>query len=143
MQAWKQLIDDAWTKTPGTVHRWIRGAGDAALQMVKKSDGPYTANIAEMDSVIRAAWQPMNGRYAEKQELLVEQLMKEYRQQIRHCAMTAGVLTGEVVQQRARKMGMKMANGIDQWTIALLTRLPTPFWDAPAELLCMVERTRT
>ena len=26
VQAWKQLIDDAWTKTRGTVHRWIRGA---------------------------------------------------------------------------------------------------------------------
>ena len=62
VQAWKQWIDDAWTEPPGTVYRWIRGAGDAALQMVKKSDGTYKANIAEMDSVIRAAWQPTNGR---------------------------------------------------------------------------------
>ena len=80
--------------------------------MVKKSDGTCTANIAEMDSVFRAAWPPINGRYAEKHEPPVEQLMKKYRQHIRHIAMTARVLTGEVVQQRARKMGMKTANGI-------------------------------
>ena len=143
VQAWKQWIDNAWAETPRTVYRWIRGAGDAALQMVKKSDGTYTANIAEMDSVIRAAWQPINGRYAEKPEPSVEQFMKEYRRHIRHSAMTARVLTREVLQERARKMGMKTANGIDQWSIALLTRLPTPFWDTLAELLRMVERTGT
>ena len=40
-------------------------------------------------------------------------------------------------------MGLKTANGIDQWSIALLTRLPTPFWDALAELLRVVERIGT
>ena len=40
-----------------------------------------------------------------------------------------------------RKMGLKTANGIDLWSIALLKRLPTPFWDALAKLLRMVERT--
>ena len=69
--------------------------------------------------------------------------MKEYRRHIRHSAMTTRVLTGEVLQQRAHTMGMKTANGIDQWFIALLTRLPTHLWDALAELLHMVERTGT
>ena len=40
-------------------------------------------------------------------------------------------------------MGMKRAKGIKQWSVALLTRLPPPFWDALAELLRMVERTGT
>ena len=65
--------------------------------------------------------------------------MKEYRRHIRHSAMTTRVLTREVLQQRARKMGMKTTNGIDQWSIALLMRPPMPLWDALAELLRMVE----
>ena len=97
VQAWKQWIRDVWAETPGTVYRWIRGAGDATLQMLKKTDGTHTANIQEMDSVIRTVWRPINGRYAERPEPSVEQLMKEYRWHIRHIAMTAGVLTGEVI----------------------------------------------
>ena len=89
------------------------------------------------------SWWPINGGYAEKLEPSVEQFMKEYHRHIRHCTMTTRVFTGEVLQQRARKMGMKTAIGIDQWSIALLTRLPAPFWDALAELLRMVERTGT
>ena len=82
VQAWEQWIDNAWTEMPVTVYCWIRGSGDAALQMVKKSEGTYTANIVEMDSVIRAAWQPLNRRYAAKPEPWVEQFMKEYRRHI-------------------------------------------------------------
>ena len=48
--------------------------------------------------------------------------------------MKARVLMGGVLLQRARKMGLKTANGIDLWSTALLKRLPTPFWDAVAEL---------
>ena len=51
------------------------------------------------------------------------------------------MLTGDVLLQRARKMGVKTANGLDLWSISLLKRLPAPFWDALAELLRMVERT--
>ena len=43
--------------------------------------------------------------------------------------------------QRARKMGVKTANGLYFWSATLLKRLPMPFWDALAELLRVVERT--
>ena len=52
VRAWKQWINEAWDATPGVVYRWIRGSGDAALQMVKKPNGEYTANILEMDAAI-------------------------------------------------------------------------------------------
>ena len=45
------------------VYRWIRGNGHTPLQMVRKQDGEYTANIAEMDDTIRAAWRPVKRRY--------------------------------------------------------------------------------
>ena len=72
VKAWRQWIDDSWAETPGVVYRWIRGSGDEALQMVKKADGQYTANIAEMDEVIRNAWKPINRRYENRPEPSVE-----------------------------------------------------------------------
>ena len=109
--------------------------------MVTKPDGAYTPNVKEMDSAIRTAWKPINKRYGSQPEPLVEKIMNTYRQHVKHSEMKARVLTGDVLLQRARKMGLKTANGIDLWSIALLRRLPTPFWDALVELLRMVERT--
>ena len=60
---------------------------------------------------------------------------------VKHSPMKARVLTGDVLLQSARKMGVETANGLDLWSIKLLKRLPAPFWDALAELLRVVERT--
>ena len=60
VKAWKQWINDSWADAPGVVYRWIWGSGDTTLQMVRKRNGEYTANIMEMDNVIRAAWRPLN-----------------------------------------------------------------------------------
>ena len=111
------------------------------MQMVRTPSGEFTANIAEMDEAIRAAWAPVNRRYEASPEPSVDKFMQEYRHHVRHSAMKARMLTGDVLLQRARKMGVKAANGPDLWSISLLKRLPTPFWDALAELLRMVERT--
>ena len=109
--------------------------------MVRTPSGEFTANIAEMDEAIRAAWAPVNTRYEATPEPSVDKFMQEYRHHVRHSAMKARMLTGDVLLQRARKMGVKTANGLDLWSIGLLKRLPTPFWDALAELVRMVERT--
>ena len=68
VQAWKQWIGDSWATTPGVVYRWIKGSGNAALQMVKKPDDTYTANVEEMDSAIWAAWKPIKRLYESKPE---------------------------------------------------------------------------
>ena len=46
--------------------------------------------------------------------------MKEYRHHVRRSAMKARMLTGDMLLQRARKMGVKTANGLDLWSISLL-----------------------
>ena len=45
VQARKQWIDESWTRSPAVVYQWIRGAGDAALQMVRTPSEGFTANI--------------------------------------------------------------------------------------------------
>ena len=109
--------------------------------MVKKPNGENTTHIAKMDSAIRAAWKPINKRYDSVPEPSMNKFMNEYRRHVKHSPMKARVLTGEVLLQCARKMGLKTANGIDLWSIPPLKRLPTPFRDAPAEMLRVVERT--
>ena len=115
VQAWKHWIDESRSTSPGIVYRWIRGSGDAALQMVKTPSGEFTAKIAEMDEAIKAVWKLVNRCYETTSEPSVDKFMSEYRQHIRH--------------------------SLDLWWVNLLKRLPAPFWDALVELLCMVERT--
>ena len=67
--------------------------------------------------------------------------MQEYRHHIKHRTMKARSLTGAMLRKRAGQMGVKTADGLDLWSVALLKRLPMTFWDALAELLRMVERT--
>ena len=55
VHAWKRWIDESWRTSPEVIYRWIRGAGDTALQMGRTPSGEFTANIAEMDEAIRAA----------------------------------------------------------------------------------------
>ena len=129
MQAWKQWINEAWDATPDMVYRWIWGSGDAALHMVKKPNGEYTANISKMDAAIRAAWKPINRRYESVPEPSVDKFMDKYRHHVKHGPLKARVLTGDVLVQRARKMGVKTANGLDLWSIKLLKRLLAAFWD--------------
>ena len=95
--------------------------------MVRKQDGESTTNIAEMDNVIRAAWRPINRRYEASSEPSVQHFMQEYKQYIRHNAMTARVLTGTALLKRVTKMGVKTTTGPDQWSILLLKRLPIAF----------------
>ena len=141
MQAWKQCMVEFWTTSSGEVYRWIRGAGDAALQMMRTPSEEFTVNIVEMDKAIRAAWVPVNRHYETTPELSVDRFMKEYGHHVRRRAIKARVFTGDMLLQRARKMGMKTANGLDLSSNSLLKRLPTRFRDALAQLLRMVERT--
>ena len=112
------------------VYRWTPGFGDSTLQMVKKPTGEYTTNIPEMDAAIRAAWKPINRRYESMLEPSVDKFMDEDQHHVKHSPLKARVLTGDVLLQRATKMGVKTANGLDVWSIKLLKPLLAPLWDA-------------
>ena len=65
--------------------------------MVKKTDGMYTTNIEEMDSVLRALWKSINMRYETEPEPSVDKFINEYRHYIRPGEIKARVLTGAVL----------------------------------------------
>ena len=109
--------------------------------MVRKGTGELTANIHEMDDVIREAWRPINMRYADRPQPSVTAFMNKYKQHIRGTPMEARRLDALTLQARARKMGEKTANGIDLWSIRLLKRPPGVLWDKLADLLRAVEAT--
>ena len=50
--------------------------------MVRTPSGEFTANVAEMDVAIRAAWSPVNRRYETTREPSVDKFMKEYRHHV-------------------------------------------------------------
>ena len=89
IQAWKSWARGAWSQKQGDIYRWIRDHADAPLHMVRKGTGELTANIQEMDEVIREAWRPINMRYADRPEPSVTAFMNKYKQHIRGTPMEA------------------------------------------------------
>ena len=119
----------------------MRDGGDTVLQVIQQPDGELTANIGDMDEVIRGAWCPVNLKYEHRPEPSVEAFMRHYQQHVWSIPMQARCLDGSALQRRAKKMGEKTANGMDLWSIKLPKRLPMQHWDKPAELLRTVEKT--
>ena len=109
--------------------------------MIQQPGGELTANIDDMDEVIRGARRPVNLRYEHEPEPSVEVFMQHCRQYVRSSPMQARHLDGPALQRRANKMGEKIANGMVLWSIKLLKRLPMQHWDKLAELPRTVEKT--
>ena len=73
--------------------------------MVRKSMGELTANIEEMDEVIRDAWRPVNMRYADRSEPSLTAFMDRYRQQIRGSPMATQRLDAQACRPERGKWG--------------------------------------
>ena len=41
------------------VYRWVKGNEDPSLVMLAREDGTLTANMGEMDALVRVAWGPI------------------------------------------------------------------------------------
>ena len=55
--------------------------------MIQQPGGELTANIDDMDKVIRGAWRLVNLKYEHRPEPLVEIFMQHYRKHMRRSPM--------------------------------------------------------
>ena len=62
--------------------------------MIQQPGGELTANIDDMDKVMRGAWRPVNLRYEHLPEPSVENFMQHYRNHMRSSPMHARHLDG-------------------------------------------------
>ena len=107
---------------------WLRDDAFAPLVVfLARPDGSATANVREMDGLLREAWGPMNRKYAEAPEPCPEAFMAKYRRYLRKIPMLASQLTGGLLRKRLRAMSPS-SMGLDGWSLqnlrSLLDRAP-------------------
>ena len=69
-----------------------------------REDGTPTADVAEMDALVRRAWSPINQKYGQEQEPCLEEFLRVYGRHIWHVPMLLQPLTGERHRCRACRM---------------------------------------
>ena len=61
-------MDKAWMEKRRSMYRWVKGKEDPPLVMLERDDGTLTANVAEMDELVRLAWGPIIRKYEDMEE---------------------------------------------------------------------------
>ena len=62
VQAWRESMDEAWKDKRREVYRWVKGKEDPSLVMLAREDGTLTANLGEMDALVKEAWGANNAQ---------------------------------------------------------------------------------
>ena len=70
--------------------------------MLAREDGTLTANVGEMDALVRLAWGPILRKYAEKEEPDEDLFMARYGKHVQHTPMEVTDLTGANLRAHSR-----------------------------------------
>ena len=139
--AWKAWLVEEMSVRPGAVYRWLREEGfSPPVVFLARPDGTPTGNVQEMDELLRAAWGPINRKYAEVPESDPAAFLARYGHHLRRVPMLHKPLTGGYLRRRLRFMH-PTALGLDGWSLGDLRSLPLRLLDWLAELLTLVEVT--
>ena len=58
-------LEEAWSSDQAAEYRWLKDESDASpVTLLSRPDGTATANVAEIDGLLQAAWRPINRKYA-------------------------------------------------------------------------------
>ena len=61
VQAWRAWLQAEWGTKPGAVYRCLKKEGfPPPVVFIARADGHLTANVREIDEVLRAVWGPIN-----------------------------------------------------------------------------------
>ena len=141
VSAWKAWLVEEMSVRPGAVYRWLREEEfSPPVVFLARPDGTPTGNVQEMDELLRAAWGPINRKYAEAPEPDPATFLARYGHHLRRVPMLHKPLTGGYLRKRLRFMH-PTALGLDGWSLKDLRSLPLRLLDWLAELLTLVEVT--
>ena len=108
------------------------------MVFIARPDGTPTANVREMDERVRAAWGPINRKYAEGPEACPEAFVAKYGHLLHRVPMLAKQLTGPYLRRRLMAM-RPSAMGLDGWSLHDLRTLPDRVLHWLAQLLSLIE----
>ena len=106
---------------------WYRSLRDDAFALpvvfVARLDGSATANVREMDKLLRETWGPINRKYAGAPEPCPAVLMAKYGRHLRKVPMLASKLIRELMCKRLQATSPSCM-GPDGWSLRDLRSLP-------------------
>ena len=124
VQAWRAWLRAEWGTKPGVVYRWLKEEGfSPPVVFIAGQDGTPATNVREMDELVRAAWGPINRKYAEGPEPCPEAFLAKYGHLLQRVPMLAKQLTGPYLRRRLMAM-CPSATGLDGWSLQDLWALP-------------------
>ena len=139
VQAWRTWLQAEWETKPGAVYRLLKEEGfSPPVVFIARPDGTPTANVQEMDELVRAAWGPINRKYAEGPEPFPEAFVAKYGHLLHRVPMLAKQLTGPYLRRRLMAM-RPSAMGLDGWSLQDLRALPDRVLQWLAQLLALIE----
>ena len=139
VQAWRAWLQAEWGTKPGAVYRWLKEEGfSPPVVFIARRDGTPTANVREMDELVRAAWGPINRKYAEGPEPCPETFVAKYGHLLHRVPMLAKQLTRPYLRRRLMAM-RPSAMGLDGWSLQDLRALPDRVLQWLAQLLALIE----
>eukprot|EP00973_Karenia_brevis_P086921 12054143-Karenia_brevis.AAC.1 len=108
--------------------------------MLEKSDGQFTANVEEMDKLMRDAWLPVFQKFSKQPEPAWEAFTLAFGKYIKQYPMSTEEIKGEELAEIIGKMRHCQAPGMDGWRAGELKALPPLLIDLLAELLNVAEK---
>ena len=139
--SWKTWVREA---TPGKLYQHTKGdPWKGPATMLKKPDGGFTADPAEMDKLLRDAWDTIFRMYAHIPEPEWEPFWDRFGQYIKHVQMDVVDMTASDLRRTMGRQKSKSAAGLDGWRVAELKSLPTFYLERLAELYNTIETTGT
>ena len=132
VRAW---LAETWPAKPGAVYRWLGGDDFAPpVIFIARADRTATADLREMDTLVRDALAPINQKYAAALQPCSEEFLGAFGRHGRRVPMLAQPITGERPARQARKMRPAGPS-------RSCTHLPACLMEWPAALLELVETT--
>ena len=138
--SWTNWVRSTWDSgRPGRLYAHTRGGTSSPAMLLQRADGSLTADPTEMDSLLRAAWDPIFRPYAASPEPPWETFEARFGQYVVSNPMAAADLTGKDLLTTLLRQSPRTACGPDGWRVAELRSLPPLFLDHLATFLNCVE----
>ena len=139
-ESWTSWVRTTWDSgSPGRLYAYARGETSTPATLLQRPDGSLTADPAEMDELLRAAWGPIFQLYTSSPEPAWEPFEARFGAYIVPNPLPAPPLTAVELRKTLRKQSTRTACGPDGWRVAELRALPDLFLGHLATLLTCVE----
>jgi hypothetical protein len=140
-QRWKSWVEESFHHEPGRMFRYLSGEYSPPMVMLRRADGTSTADPAEMDNILRVAWDPIFRMYSAIAEPEWAPFADRFGHYIRPAPMTLSDLTAADLRRALGRQGSHSAAGVEGWRVSELKELPDFLLGKLADLFNVIERT--